>query len=759
MKILRIPLVIALLVAAGRALNANAQTETVLYSFDKFYDPRAGLVQGSDGNFYGTTFSGGNNGWGTVFRISPSGNYLSLFSSFTFAQGVAPQAGLVQGSDGNFYGTTYAGGANNLGNIFRISPSGTYTTLYMFGNPYQDGGNPLAGLVQGSDGNFYGTTSGLYVPPNVFRISPSGTYTSLYSFAGGGCPWGLVQGSDGNFYGTTQLAEVYRITPSGAFTPLYIFGSSPNDGYMPLAGLVQGSDGNFYGTTYYGGTSTNCYEGCGTIFRISPSGTYTSLYSFVGSPDGATPAAGLVQGSDGNFYGTTQNGGSGPCAGGCGTVFRISPSGNETVLYNFVGPPNDGYNLQAGLVQGSDGNFYGTTASGGTNNGGTVFKIDVGLVGCGYSINPNDAVFDAAGGSGSIAVTANSTNCEWTAISTVDWITITCGYSGFGNGTVEYSVATNTSSSTLTGTVIIGGQTFTVIELAPGGADCVPPPSGMVAWWPGDGNANDIVGGNNGALVNGAGFAPGVVGQAFSVNGVNQTVTVPSSPSLSFGTTSPMTLELWAYRTSSADSMHIIGKRNACADLNYQMAVNMGTGEGLCFGDGIGNEVASGLDLPINTWTHLAGTFDGATFSLYVNGVLMATQAGTLGPMNSAPLEFGDSGTCPMFDGLIDEVSIYNRALSPNEIAAIYNAGRFGKCKPVTSELTSISVSNTTAILNLLTTSNYYYDVQSTTDLVYGAWSTIASNIPGLGGTTNYIDLNGATVPQKFYRVGMHFGP
>jgi uncharacterized repeat protein (TIGR03803 family) len=217
---------------------------------------------------------------------------------------------------------------------------------------------------------------------------------NLHSFVGGpnsgGNPWGLVQGSDGNFYGTTEFGgtndagTVFRVSPSGTSTTLYSFVGYPTDGQSPFASLVQGSDGNFYGTTYYGGASTKCSGGCGTVFQISPSSSYTNLYSFVGSTnDGWYPQAPLVQGSDGNFYGTTENGGT----NNAGIVFRISPSGTYTIVYSFVGSPNDGRLPDAGLVQGSDGSFYGTTTEGGTNNYGTVFRLTVPLKSPPYPIN------------------------------------------------------------------------------------------------------------------------------------------------------------------------------------------------------------------------------------------------------------------------------------------------------------------------------------------------------------------------------------
>jgi uncharacterized repeat protein (TIGR03803 family) len=479
------------LTIAGQMLTVtqSASPETILYSFGGGYPPAvhqpvAGLVQGSDGNFYGTTSSGGGTcvdctGAGAVFRISPSGGYTTLYSFVQYTtDGESPEAGLVQGSDDNFYGTTYSGGTVGAGTVFRISPSGSYTSLYSFVGLPVDGQNPQAGLVQGSDGNFYGTTEagGSASVGTVFRISPSGSETLLYSFGSspndGYYPKdGLVQGSDGNFYGTTYeggtngYGTVFRISPSGNETTLHSFGSSPTDGHLPEAGLVQGSDGNFYGTTDYGGSAS-----VGTVFRINPSGSYEEiLHSFTGSPyDGSNPQSGLVQGSDGNFYGTTYYGG----VYDAGTVFRISPSGSYTNLYSFAGSPwgplggssTDGAYPQSGLVQGSDGNFYGTTYGGATNGEGTVFKLDVGLgPNCGASINPTNAVFNATGGSDSVSVTAPN-GCAWVVTSNAGFITITSGSSGSGNGAVNYTVAANTSTYGLTGTMTIANQTFTITQ-------------------------------------------------------------------------------------------------------------------------------------------------------------------------------------------------------------------------------------------------------------------------------------------------------
>jgi uncharacterized repeat protein (TIGR03803 family) len=331
----------------------------------------------------------------------------TIIANFNGINGSGPEAMLVQGTDGNFYGTTRDGGANDAGTVFKVAPDGTLTALYSFGSTSTDGRYPAAGLVQGTDGNLYGTTynGGAKVDGTpsgggtVFEIDPGGgTLTTLYSFcsqpncADGLDPKGtLVQGADGNFYGTTfgtsfggagTQGTVFKITPGGALTTLHSFCSQLNcaDGETPQAGLVQGTDGNFYGTTSGGGGQNiaNETEDGGTIFKITPTGALTTLYSFcyqIICADGSNPWAGLVRGADGNFYGTTPSGG----ANHEGTVFKITPGGTLTTLYNFCSQLNcaDGSNPQPGarLTQGTDGNFYGTTGGGGANEAGTAFKI------------------------------------------------------------------------------------------------------------------------------------------------------------------------------------------------------------------------------------------------------------------------------------------------------------------------------------------------------------------------------------------------
>jgi uncharacterized repeat protein (TIGR03803 family) len=404
-----------LLFCVATATVSSAQVKlTTLVNFNGSNggSPSMVLTQGANGSFYGTTEYGGINnnnfctsGCGTFFKMAPTGTLKALYnfcSQVGCTDGTYPVGSLVQAPNGDFYGTTEGGGAYGGGTVFKISPSGDLTTLYSFCAlaDCADGEEPVAGLVQAKNGSFYGTTrvGGAYAGGTVFKISPAGELSTLYSFRGpvdsadGSAPVGeLVQATNGNFYGETEdggvnyQGTIFEITPGGEETALYSFCALPEctDGSAPYGGLIQAANGDFYGTTLEGGS--HCAAGCGTIFKITSAGALTTLYNFcaVGlCADGRQPHAGLVQGTDGNFYGTTYYGGANnSCAAGCGTVFEITPAGTLTTLYSFCALTDcaDGDLPGAGLLQATNGTFYGTTAGGGTGNDGTIFSLATGL--------------------------------------------------------------------------------------------------------------------------------------------------------------------------------------------------------------------------------------------------------------------------------------------------------------------------------------------------------------------------------------------
>ena len=373
------------LFCALAAITSEAQTFTSLASFDGLSgaDPASSLVQGPNGDLYGTTFSGGPYGkhdFGTLFSITTDGEMSVVYDFCPQPQnncpdGEAPYGNLILASDGNFYGTTSGAGFNNYGTVFKISSEGTLTTLYSFCplgfSHCIDGANPVVGLVKGTDGNFYGTTQQGGVNNN-----------NCYQDELAGC------------------GTIFRITPSGKLTTLYSFCAQTNcaDGFYPDGGLVQGTDGNFYGTTYSGGIHDTNGVGGGTVFKVTRTGKLTTLHNFcqlADCADGVNPAAGVVEGSDGNFYGTTELGGA---ASYMGTIFKMTAAGTLTTLYRFCQNRDSGDNPYpvlpyqcpdggeptAGLTLATDGNFYGTTYAGGyVKNAqqncnfvcGTVFQI------------------------------------------------------------------------------------------------------------------------------------------------------------------------------------------------------------------------------------------------------------------------------------------------------------------------------------------------------------------------------------------------
>jgi uncharacterized repeat protein (TIGR03803 family) len=336
-------------------------------------------VLAGDGNYYGMTYSGGSHGAGTVYRVTPAGAETVIYS---FAggpnDGANPYGELVQASDGNLYGMTSAGGASGFGTTFKVTLLGAEAVLHSFAGAPADGNHTLAGLVQAGDGNLYGTTQlgGNSNQGTVFKMTLAGAVSLLYSFSGASSTdpaipdSTLIVGNDGNLYGTaigggtTGNGVVFEITRDGTFTTLYSFSGGTSDGATPEAKLLLASDGNFYGTAPNGGT-----DSAGVVFKVTPTGQETVLHSFGRAPgDGASPQGNLIEGSDGNLFGTTYTGG----ANNYGTVYRITPAGVETVLFSFGGAA-DGQWLWSGLVETPNGGLLGTASAGAGN--GAVFEL------------------------------------------------------------------------------------------------------------------------------------------------------------------------------------------------------------------------------------------------------------------------------------------------------------------------------------------------------------------------------------------------
>ncbi|HEX4159395.1 MAG TPA: choice-of-anchor tandem repeat GloVer-containing protein [Rhizomicrobium sp.] len=390
---------------AGHASPAAAQ-EKVLYTFQGSPDgafPEAGLIGDKAGNLYGTTFHGGNTGCnfsagcGTVFKLAPDGTETVLYTFTGGSDGGEPTNGdaLIRDAKGNLYGTTGEGGADDAGVVFRIAPDGKEKVLYSFtgGND----GNIPRGVILDKAGNLYGTTilGGANGVGTVFKLTKTkgGNYTEsvLHSFGSGSDgtrPYGgVIEDEAGNLFGATNTGGpnndgvVYKITPDGSETVLYAFTGGSDGGVPGYESLIQDSAGNLYGTTVVGGNQA-CSQGCGTVFKVSPEGEETVLYAFSGFADGMNPWSGVSMDRKGNLYGVTLGGGNGGCDPdeSCGTVYKLTPDGKHTVLYAFNGGSDGGapYTTLIKDTPDGKGELFGTTEFAGSNR-----SCLQGSVGCG----------------------------------------------------------------------------------------------------------------------------------------------------------------------------------------------------------------------------------------------------------------------------------------------------------------------------------------------------------------------------------------
>jgi len=401
---------VVLLPVAVTTPPVQAQTFSVIHTFiNDGLDgevPSAGLIRDGMGNLYGTASAGGANpcfGDGTcgvVFKLDSAGNE-TVLHSFRISDGSTPIAGLVRDGVGNLYGAAYFGAIDGglcvfgCGTIFKLGASGKGTVLHAFTGYPSDGDGPAGDLLRDAAGNLYGTTA--YGGENdygtIFKVDSAGRETVLYSFTGygndGARPLsGLVRDKAGTLYGTTYTGGTYgagtifKLDTGGTETVLYTF-TDGADGQAPYGQLIRDEAGNLYGTAWGGGLAGCAQYGCGTVFKLDVAGNFTVLHTFVGPTEGGSPYGGLLRDAAGNFYGTTEYGGSAACPEyGCGSVYKLDHAGNLTVLHMFTGGA-DGAQPMSALVRDPAGNLYGTATYGGRNTFcggftpgcGVVFKL------------------------------------------------------------------------------------------------------------------------------------------------------------------------------------------------------------------------------------------------------------------------------------------------------------------------------------------------------------------------------------------------
>jgi uncharacterized repeat protein (TIGR03803 family) len=367
-----------MVVLVPTVLTAQAQTYHILHTFTGGSDggyAYTGLIRDSKGSLYGTTCGTCGQGFGTVYRIDKNGKV--VLYNFTGGDDGESPGGLTQDAAGNFYGTTYWGGAHGVGTVFKLDTTGTLTVLHTFTGANGSTPSGSAPLIWDTEGNLYGTTTlgGADNLGTVFILNPvTKKFRVLHSFAGGtdgASPWaGLIRDSAGNLYGTTAgggdyncssngCGVVFKLSRSGDVTVLHTFIGA--EGGNPYSTLIRDQSGNLYGSTLYGGA-----HGAGVVFKLDPLGTLTVLHDFTGA-DGSGPGS-LTMDPSGNFYGTTAWGG----AHSYGTVFKLDFNGTETVLHHFHGADGN-YPSSNSLVRNAAGTLYGTTGWGGTSGIGVIF--------------------------------------------------------------------------------------------------------------------------------------------------------------------------------------------------------------------------------------------------------------------------------------------------------------------------------------------------------------------------------------------------
>ncbi len=707
-------------------LNKDGSGYTNLHAFNpkagEGRDPYGWLTEASNGKLYATTTGGGTSNQGTVFQINKDGSGFAVIHSFgaTAEDGRQPYAGLLLASDGKLYGTTATGGTNSAGTIFQLNIDGTgYGTLYTLQT--SDGKQPTAGLIEGNDGKLYGTAlqGGVNNAGTIFRLNKNGTgFEKLRDFvaATGGFPYAaLREGTDGLLYGaTTDLSStnygtLFRMNKDGTqFQKLKQFGLPGTDGLQPIGQLVEGLDGRWYGTTIGGGV-TNLG---GVAFRINKDGSgFVKLRSFnPDNGDGNYVVSSLFMGSDGRLYGTTLQG---PQPVNLGTVFALqvseeldfgdAPAPYPTLLAN-NGARHDASGPTLGATRDIDANGQpsaGATGDGSDEDGVSNFQ----------NIAPGSAV-------ASVTVNASATAqldawIDWNKDG--DWND--AGEQIAANLTVNAGdnlVSFNVPPDALPGTTFARFRLSTAGALAPTGLsydgevedymvtvaappNCITPPAGLIGWWRAEDNANDSINANNGALQNGATYAAGKVGRAFSFDGDNDIVVVPDAPNLN--PTAQVTLEAWAYPTSdTAGAIDVVmvmvnkengpvqfemGRRNtssSCSIPTGNLAIFIGGISGLP--DDCSGWVDGQAYIPLNAWSHVVLTYDGTAVRTYLNGSLTRTIAasGTIPTTTGAVRIGGRNGPFSHWAGQLDEIGIYDRALTTPEVQSLYDAGSYGKC-------------------------------------------------------------------------------